>query len=58
VVADSQPKSKPLYKQWWFWLVVGVSAFIVIDIATSDSHSDNNVRGAPAPATGATIFTF
>jgi tetratricopeptide (TPR) repeat protein len=44
-------KGKPAYKQWWFWVVVGVSAIILIDIATSDSQSAVPVErqlGAPS----------
>jgi hypothetical protein len=50
--------SKPVYKQWWFWVVAGVGAIILIDFATSDSSSSNTQRlivtppmqsGAPAP---------
>ncbi len=36
---------KPLYKRWWFWVVVAVSAVIVIDIASSGS-SDTSTRAA------------
>ena len=32
-----EKKAKPLYKNWWLWVVVGVSALILLDIATSDS---------------------
>lgn len=58
---NDKPKAKPLYKQWWFWAVVGVSAIILIDIATTDSNSTSQpVRGgATGPnSAGATIFTF
>ena len=40
--------SKPLYKQWWFWVVAGVGAIILIDIATSDS-SESDARGLMLP---------
>jgi tetratricopeptide (TPR) repeat protein len=43
-VKDSKKASKPLYKQWWFWVVVGVSTLILIDFATSDSSSTQNSR--------------
>jgi hypothetical protein len=36
-------KSKPAYKQWWFWVIVGVSAIILIDIATT-GDSNNTAR--------------
>jgi hypothetical protein len=32
-------KAKPIYKQWWFWVVAGVSAIIIYNIATADSDS-------------------
>jgi len=35
--AAAPAKSKPAYKQWWFWVVVGVSLIILIDVASSDS---------------------
>jgi hypothetical protein len=56
--ADKKKASKPIYKQWWFWVVAGVGAIILIDFATSDSSSSTNQRlivtppmqsGAPAP---------
>jgi hypothetical protein len=48
-----QEKSKPIYKQWWFWVVAGVSAIILIDIATSDSDGSNGGNLLfPAPGAG------
>lgn len=29
----------PVYKKWWFWVVVAVSAYVVYEIATQDSTS-------------------
>jgi hypothetical protein len=39
--ADQQPvkKETPVYKKWWFWAVVAVSAYVVYSIATEDSSS-------------------
>lgn len=51
--AEAPKKSKPIYKQWWFWVVVGVSAVIVVDLAVSSSH-----RNGAQPSTGLTIFRF
>ena len=42
---DGGDKPKPLYKRWWFWVVVGVSAIILIDIATSGDDGNENFRG-------------
>jgi hypothetical protein len=38
---EGEKKSKPIYKQWWFWVIAGVSAIIIINIATSDSDPDD-----------------
>ena len=47
--AEPTPRaSKPLYKQWWFWVVAGVGALIIIDIATSDS-TESDARGLMLP---------
>jgi hypothetical protein len=35
----------PVYKQWWFYVVLGVSALILIDIATAPSHNNNQPLG-------------
>jgi iron complex outermembrane receptor protein len=32
------PPEAPVYKQWWFWAVVGVGAVLVVTVAV-DSHS-------------------
>jgi hypothetical protein len=33
-------RSKPLYKQWWFWVFVGVGTLILIDVASSGDGDD------------------
>ncbi len=56
---DDKPKATPVYKKWWFWAVVGVSAYVVISIArrirrTRRSRELARPRAAarpPAPAT-------
>lgn len=45
---DHKKKSRPLYKQWWFWVVVGVSAVILVDIATTGNNSNNAQPGTAA----------
>lgn len=64
--ADSGKKkaSKPIYKQWWFWVVAGVSVIILIDFATQDSGADNQrlilepQNQAPAPGQGGLEWRF
>lgn len=43
--APEAPKAKPIYKQWWFWVVAGVSAYVLINILASDS---DDVQAGPA----------
>jgi tetratricopeptide (TPR) repeat protein len=51
-------RDAPVYKQWWFWVFVGVGAILLIDIASNDSSStDNAVRGLESPA-GPPLFRF
>jgi hypothetical protein len=48
-----KPKVTPVYKKWWFWAVVGVSAYVVYSIASDDSKSSQTRLlpvGGPAPA--------
>ena len=64
---EQKSESRPIYKQWWFWVVAGVSAIILIDIATSgDDGSSSNLlfpapgigdRG-PAPSSGGVLLRF
>jgi hypothetical protein len=59
-------KPTPVYKKWWFWVVVGISAIVVYQIATEGSNSNGNVRGREvlppsSPRTapdGVTLFHF
>jgi hypothetical protein len=37
-------KETPVYKKWWFWAVVAVSAYVVISIAADGSSSPNRAR--------------
>ncbi len=56
-LADSKPKkSKPAYKQWWFWVVVGVSAVILVDIMST--NSDSSAAAPRNNGLGATILRF
>jgi len=36
---DQPKKKRAIYKQWWFWVVVGVSAYVLYSIAAADSPS-------------------
>src|SRR5690606_31304755 len=50
---DKDEPSKPIYKRRWFWVVAGVSAIILIDIATSGSEeTDVPARGLLLPPPG------
>jgi hypothetical protein len=41
-------KSRPLYKEWWFWTAAAVGAIVLYVIVTSDSDSsDERARFLP-----------
>ena len=45
---DQQPKKDgPVYKKWWFWVVMAVSAGVVYELATSSSEMSNSRRELP-----------
>jgi hypothetical protein len=46
---DDKPKATPVYKKWWFWAVVGVSAYVVISIASEDSAAQPGTRARELP---------
>jgi hypothetical protein len=46
---NDQPKPKPVYKKWWFWAVVAVSAYVVYAIATEDSAQAGTTRARELP---------
>jgi hypothetical protein len=50
VPASDQPKkADPVYKKWWFWAVVAVSAYVVYSIATDNSSNPQPVRARELP---------
>ena len=67
--AGEKPKDNatPIYKKWWFWVVLGVGALVVINIAVDDSSSSQPGQpnglllpeSAPGiPEGGATLWRF
>lgn len=69
-MASDKPvkKETPVYKKWWFWAVVAVSAYVVISIAADGSSNQPNSRArevlppmsGPATQTtgGMTVLSF
>jgi hypothetical protein len=60
-----KPKETPVYKKWWFWAVVAVSAYVVISIATESSNNPNGTGhemwNKPMPSAapdGLTLWRF
>ena len=39
---STKPKKKPIYKRWWFWLLIVVFLFAIIGIASSGGDSQSN----------------
>jgi hypothetical protein len=57
--ADQPKKETPLYKKWWFWAVVGVSGYVVYQLATSDSQPSRlNQPLSVAPPGGLTLLRW
>lgn len=59
----ARPEATPVYKQWWFWVVVGVGVVIVADVAinaaASGGSSSAGHAGKPsASAPGLVLFNF
>lgn len=54
---DTAPKkAAPIYKKWWFWAVVAVSAYVVYQIASEDSQASQPLAGRmllPTPGAAA-----
>ena len=46
---NDKPKATPVYKKWWFWAVVAVSAYVIYSIATEDKADDTTSRVMPMP---------
>jgi hypothetical protein len=44
---DQPKKATPIYKKWWFWAVVAVSAYVVYQIATDSSKPAGQARLLP-----------
>jgi hypothetical protein len=45
---DQPPPEAPVYKKWWFWGLVAVTGYVVYELATTSSSSNNVGRIAPA----------
>jgi hypothetical protein len=54
----AQPASKPAHKQVWFWVVVGVSALILIDIMAGGPDTAAQPGDASTSSSGATLLRF
>jgi len=50
---DQPKKVTPIYKKWWFWAVVAVSAYVVYQIASDNSSAQPGTRtGRMLPEVG------
>lgn len=57
VAVAAEAPSKPAHKQVWFWVVVGVSALILLDIMAGGPDTGAQ-PGAEATGSGATLLRF
>jgi hypothetical protein len=57
--ADTEEASSPVYKEWWFWAVMGVSAIIFIDILTPEDQGGSDVAPTrPGARSGPVLLRF
>ena len=42
-----QSESRPIYKNWWFWAIVGVGTIVIVDVAISRGKSNNDRNSIP-----------
>jgi hypothetical protein len=52
-VGDKPPAATPIYKKWWFWVVIGVSVFVIYEIASDNSQPTTTAVGREEGLTGA-----
>ena len=62
---DQPKKADPIYKKWWFWAIVAVSAYVVYEVATAGPSNSTTGREqplhgiSPAPRpSGLTLFSW
>jgi len=53
---DQPPKEDPVYKKWWFWVVIGVSAYVLYDLSQADSKPTASARSTARQ--GLTLFSW
>jgi hypothetical protein len=63
--APEQTADKPVYRKWWFWVIVGVGAIVAINVFSSSPQSGqtngalmNMPTPAPQPGGGLTLWHF
>jgi hypothetical protein len=65
--SDKPAQEPPVYKKWWFWVVVGVAGYVVYEIANDNSqnprgartiHDPINGKSAAAEPGGLTLFRW
>ena len=42
---------KPIYKKWWFWLIIGLAFIMIVGVAGSDSEDSPSPSGESTTAT-------
>jgi hypothetical protein len=47
---SDEPKDDPVYKKWWFWGIVAVTAVVVYEIANDSSNTNTVGRVQPRAA--------
>lgn len=63
-----KPKAKPVYTKWWFWVIVGVGAYVLYQVASEPDDPSTTARtldlrlpmpsGPAAPSGGFTLMRW
>lgn len=54
---NNKRKPKPVFKEWWFWLIIGIGAFflfvgLIAGLSGDDQSNDNSKNSAATNVTG------
>jgi hypothetical protein len=54
--SDQPKKADPVYTKWWFWVVIGVSAYVLFVLSQADSKPAASARETARP--GLSLFSW
>ncbi len=52
MTGDEPKKETPVYKKWWFWAVVAVSAYVAYELVANSNSMSSQTMGRQVPPAG------